>query len=153
LNKEAWSTKAYEVWKRLYGEPQALAHEMKENTDYYLRRVLIHTGEVKRKRIINLCGSNGRRAVPLALKGADVTVVDISEENMQYAIEVSKEAGVNIRYIVADVMQLPSEVKLDQFDFVLMEFGILHYFAVYMNYLNLTACEKGLIRLRNLNHF
>jgi hypothetical protein len=47
MNKEAWSTKAYKVWTLLYGEPHALAQEMNENTDYFLRRVLIHTAKLR----------------------------------------------------------------------------------------------------------
>ena len=33
-------------------------------------------------KIANICGSCGKKAIPLALLGADVTVFDISEENM-----------------------------------------------------------------------
>lgn len=44
---------------------------------------------VKDLKIANPCGSNGRRAVALALLGADVTVFDISEENKRYALELA----------------------------------------------------------------
>ncbi|MNP37861.1 hypothetical protein D3C76_1313340 [compost metagenome] len=58
---------------------------------------------VEGKKIANLCGSNGRKAVPLALLGAEVTVFDISEENRKYAIELATSVNTNIDYIVTDV--------------------------------------------------
>jgi len=39
---------------------------------------------------------NGRKAVPLALLGADVTVFDISEENKRYALELAEAANTHI---------------------------------------------------------
>ena len=39
------------------------------------------------KRVANLCGSNGRKAVPIALLGAEVTVFDISEEHRRWQKE------------------------------------------------------------------
>jgi SAM-dependent methyltransferase len=56
-------------------------------------------------------------------------VVDISEENRQYASEVAAAAGVDLNYICSDVLHIPGEDALGQFDMVLMEFGILHYFT------------------------
>lgn len=34
----------------------------------------------------SICGSCGKKAVPPAVLGADVTVFDISEDNQQYAL-------------------------------------------------------------------
>ena len=57
-------------------------------------------------KIANICGSNGRKAVPLALLGADVTIFDISEENKRYAIELADCADVNIKLIQGSLMEL-----------------------------------------------
>lgn len=84
---------------------------------------------IEGKRIINLLGSSGRKAIPLAILGAEVTVVDISPENQKYAIEVAKEAGVNLTYIVSDLMELDLDSMKKSFDVVYMEGGILHYFS------------------------
>jgi ubiquinone/menaquinone biosynthesis C-methylase UbiE len=48
---------------------------------------------------------------------------------MRYALEVAKSAGVKVKYINADVLDIPNEEELRNFDIVLMEFGILHYFS------------------------
>ncbi len=89
--------------------------------DHYLPYIQSPKG----KRIINLLGSKGNKAVALALLGADVTVVDISASNAKYANELAEAADVSIEYVVSDVLH----VQLSQsFDIVLLELGVLHYF-------------------------
>ena len=51
---------------------------------------------MKGKKIANLLGSCGNKAISLAILGAEVTAVDISEHNKKYTMEVAQEAGVNI---------------------------------------------------------
>ncbi|GGG09560.1 methyltransferase [Paenibacillus albidus] len=128
-NKVAWETKAYQAWVREYGTPDELAEELKLKSSHHLRYWLKYIGDPAGKRIINLLGSNGRKAVLLALLGADVTVVDISAENRLYATQVATAAGVDLDYICSDVLNIPHEETLGEFDIVLMEFGILHYFT------------------------
>ena len=128
-NKLAWETKAYQAWVRKYGTPEELAAELKLNHKHHLRYWLKYIGDPAGKRVINLLGSHGRKAISLALLGADVTVVDISEENQLYAMEAAAAAGVEIDYICSDVLSIPNEETLGVFDLVLMEFGVLHYFT------------------------
>ena len=60
--------------------------------------------------------------------GADVTVVDISEENSKYATELAKEAGVSLEYVVHDFKNWGNAELEQSYDLVYMEGGILHYF-------------------------
>lgn len=128
-NKAAWETKAYKAWVQLYGTPDELASELKLKHKHYLRYWLKYIGDPTGKRIINLLGSHGRKAISLALLGADVTVVDISEENRLYALQTAAAVGIELDYICSDVLNIPNEETLGEFDMVLMEFGILHYFT------------------------
>ncbi|KUP25018.1 class I SAM-dependent methyltransferase [Paenibacillus sp. DMB5] len=128
-NKAAWETKAYQAWVQHHGTPEALAGELKKDPRHPLRYWLKYTGDPSGKKVLNLLGSHGRKAIPLALLGAEVTVVDISAENRRYAIEVAAAAGVQLNYICSDVLHIPDEETLGQFDYVLMEFGVLHYFT------------------------
>ena len=128
-NKAAWSHRAYEAWLRGYGPPAEAAAKICQNPDYILRQYANYLGDLKGKAVANLLGSHGRRAVAMALLGAEVTVVDISEENKRYAQEVAQEAGVSLNYIVSDLMEWSTEPFGSTFDFVLMELGILHYFV------------------------
>lgn len=75
-----------------------------------------------------MCGSNGRKAVPLALMGANVTVFDISEGNKKYAMALAKAADVEIEYVVTDLYDIDLNTYGEQFDFLYLEGGILHYF-------------------------
>lgn len=128
-NKAAWETKAYQAWVHKFGTPDELAVELQQEHKHHLRHWLKYMGDPTGKRVINLLGSNGRKAISLALLGADVTVVDISEENRLYAMRTATAAGVKLNYICSDVLHIPNEEALGEFDFVLMEFGILHYFT------------------------
>ncbi|MFD1676248.1 class I SAM-dependent methyltransferase [Alicyclobacillus fodiniaquatilis] len=127
-NKVAWNTKAYDAWVRHYGTPVKLAEELKQKHRELLHLWLKYIGDPAEKRVLNLLGSTGRRAISLAMLGADVTVVDISQESKLYATETAFHAGVHLNYIAADVLNIPNEDTLGTFDIVLMEFGILHYF-------------------------
>ncbi|WP_053373182.1 class I SAM-dependent methyltransferase [Paenibacillus sp. FJAT-27812] len=128
-NKAAWETKAYQAWTQYFGAPEELAAELKREHKHHLRYWLKYIGDPASKRMVNLLGSHGRKAISLALLGADVTVVDISEENRLYAMQTAAAAGVKLDYICSDVLNIPDEESLGEFDIVLMEFGILHYFT------------------------
>ena len=129
VNKTAWETKAYQAWVHEFGTPNQNAEELKQNHTHHLRYWLKYIGDPAGKRVLNLLGSHGRKAISLALMGADVTVVDISEENRAYATQVAEAAGVQLNYICSDALDIPDEDTLGHFDIVLMEFGILHYFT------------------------
>lgn len=128
-NKMAWETKAYEAWVRQFGTPAQLAETLKQKGTHLLRYWLKYIGDPSGKRVLNLLGSNGRKAIALAMKGAEVTVVDLSAENQRYALDVAAAASVKVDYICSDALNIPEEETLGQYDFVLMEFGILHYFT------------------------
>lgn len=98
-NKAAWEKKAYQAWVRKYGTPDELASELRLEHKHHLRYWLKYIGDPTGKRVINLLGSHGRKAISLALLGADVTVVDISEENRLYATQTADAVGVELNYL------------------------------------------------------
>jgi len=129
-NRVAWSDPAYyELWCQHYGNPETVAKDIVRDPGYMLKRYRRHFGQVHGKRVANLLGSIGRKAVPLAVLGADVTVVDASPINERFARELAEYAEVSIRYVVSDVLQIEPLDLGDPFDIVLMESGILHYFV------------------------
>ena len=79
-------------------------------------------------KIANICGSCGKKAVPLAILGADVTVFDISEDNKKYALEVASAANVDLNFEVCDILEIDTARYGSYFDVVFMEGGVLHYF-------------------------
>ncbi len=144
-NKEAWNYRAYEWWTKYNGSPKDAAAEMKKNPKQWIRKHIDLIGEVKGKKILIPLGSNGRKAIPLALLGADVTIVDISEENRKYAIELAEYAGVSVQYIVADFLEWNAKKSVEAYDLVYMEGGILHYFS------NLEELVKEIYTLLKVN--
>jgi 2-polyprenyl-3-methyl-5-hydroxy-6-metoxy-1,4-benzoquinol methylase len=129
INEEAWNQSPYEAWVNRFGIPNEAAKKIKNNPAARLKSIYKHLGDVKGKKVANLLGSHGSKAVALALLGAEVTVVDISAENARYANELAQEAGVSIRYLVSDVLALPAKELSSDYDLVIMELGILHYFT------------------------
>lgn len=125
INEKSWNAAAYEAWTNRHGTPTEYAKKLMQDPVHEVSYYLPYIQSPKGKRIINLLGSKGNKAVALALLGADVTVVDISASNEKYATELAEAAGVSIQYIVSDVLDL----NLSQaFDIVLLELGVLHYF-------------------------
>jgi 2-polyprenyl-3-methyl-5-hydroxy-6-metoxy-1,4-benzoquinol methylase len=129
LNEEAWNQMAYDAWVFRFGWPKEAAEKIKKDPEARLSTLCKYFDKVKGKKIINLLGSHGSKAVALALLGAKVTVVDIASENARYAGELASEAGVNIKYIVSDVLAMPEEELVPEYDIVFTELGILHYFT------------------------
>ena len=127
-HKAAWEFDAYDFWVRQAGTPQERAAEDKAGPVRMLRKYAVYFDRYEGVRIANICGSCGKKAVPLALLGADVTVFDISEENRRYAMETAEAAGARMDYVVGDVMETDLEKYGSSFDVVFMEGGILHYF-------------------------
>ena len=129
-NKAAWTYRAYEFWNRLNGSPRDFAHKLLENPQRYVNlRYKDLLVDLEGKRMLNLLGSNGRKAVPLCLLGADVTIIDISDENRRYALELAQYAGVDLKYEVSDFATYENEKYHQYFDIVFAEGGILHYFS------------------------
>jgi len=127
-NKKAWEYNAYDFWVREDGTPTERAKKDKENPIGMLKKYANYFDTFEDIKVANICGSCGKKAIPLAILGADVTVFDISEDNKKYALEVAQVAGVNINFEVGDVLDIDIEKYNQYFDVVFMEGGILHYF-------------------------
>jgi len=127
-NKEAWEFNAYDFWVKHTGHPQDVARRMLADPVRSLRFHARYFDGYEGIRVANICGSCGKKAVPLALLGAEVTVFDISEENKKYALELARAANTSIRYEVCDVLEIDLKNYAGYFDVVFMEGGILHYF-------------------------
>ncbi|MDF2891316.1 MAG: hypothetical protein K0R80_1683 [Clostridia bacterium] len=128
-SQNAWNEEPYEAWVERFGAPRPAAEKLKKNPATKLYPIIQHFGDVKGKRIMNLMGSNGIKAVALALLGAKAAVIDISQGNAKYARELAEEANVDIKFIVCDVLEIPKEELYPQYDIVFAELGILHYFV------------------------
>lgn len=127
-NKKAWEYSAYDFWVCHSGTPAERAKKDMEDPLGMLRKYAGYFDTYEGVRVANICGSCGKKAVPLATLGAKVTIFDISEDNKRYALETAKEANVNISFEVCDVLEIDMDKYGEYFDVVFMEGGVLHYF-------------------------
>ncbi|MBE5802201.1 MAG: class I SAM-dependent methyltransferase [Clostridiales bacterium] len=127
-NKEAWEFDAYDFWIKQAGQPQERAKMILADPVRSLRFHVSYFDTFQGIKVANICGSCGKKAVPLAALGAQVTVFDISEANKKYAMELADAAQVAICYEVCDVLEIDLQKYAGAFDAVFMEGGILHYF-------------------------
>ena len=128
-NRAAWSHRLQDATEQLGGSPQDEAAQLQADPRHTLRDYIEHLGDVRGQRVANLLGSSGKKAVALSLLGAQVTVVDFAEDNKTRALACARAAGVELDYILSDVLEWPTDPFEDHFDIVLMEYGILHYFV------------------------
>lgn len=136
-NKSAWEHTAYDFWVSQTGTPSERAKKDIENPRAMLKKYSKFFEDVEGLRIANICGSCGKKAIPLSLLGAKVTVFDISEDNKRYACETAIAANTKIYYVVEDVMNIDMSVFGGHFDIVFMEGGILHYFFDINGFMNI----------------
>ena len=129
INQASWNSESYRAWIERFGEPNKAAEKIKADPLKILSSLKENFTEVKGKKILNIMGSNGIKGVALALLGADVTIVDFSEENRQYALEVAASAKTEIKYILSDILEIKKHVEDCSFDLAFGEMGILHYFT------------------------
>ncbi len=129
VNQQSWNNETYLAWVNRFGTPQDAFVKIQKDPAKTISSLHHKFGEVEGKKIMNLMGSNGTKAVSLALLGARVTVVDFSEGNKQYAMELAAQAGTVIEYILSDILKLPREHITGDYDIVFAEMGILHYFT------------------------
>lgn len=127
-HKKAWEFDAYEFWVEHAGSPLQRAKEDLEDPVRMLRQYSSYFDTYEGIRVANICGSCGKKAIPLAILGAQVTVFDLSEANCKYALETASAAGVQIDFQVCDIMEINLDKYGEYFDVVFMEGGILHYF-------------------------
>ena len=136
-NEESWNDNNYDAWVNRFGTPNEAIKKISKNPAKMVSNIYNKFGDVKDKKIMNLMGSNGTKAVSLALLGANVSVVDFSEGNKKYALELAEEAKVNINYIHSDILKLTQGQLSGDYDIVFAEMGILHYFSDLKPFMNI----------------
>ena len=92
-NKSAWEFNAYEFWVEHDSTPEERARRDLEDPVGMLKKYAAYFDTYEGIRVANICGSCGKKAIPLAVLGAEVTIFDISERNMRYALETAEAAG------------------------------------------------------------
>jgi SAM-dependent methyltransferase len=84
-------------------------------------------GDLRGKRLVHLQCNSGQDSLSLAARGADVTGVDISDEAVSFARQLSEESGVSARFERADVYDwLEAAAKAgEHFDLAFSSYGAI----------------------------
>jgi SAM-dependent methyltransferase len=77
--------------------------------------------DLQSRTLLHLACANGSDSLSLAVRGARVTGIDISDVAVAVAERTAREAGLDARFIAADVYGLPT--GLGEFDIVYMSWG------------------------------
>ena len=139
-HKKAWEYDAYGFWVEHAGSPAQRAKEDLADPVRMLKQYSSYFDTYEGIRVANICGSCGKKAIPLAILGARVTVFDLSEANRRYALETAEAAGVEIDFQVCDIMEIDLDKYCGYFDVVFMEGGILHYFHELDGFMHIMYC-------------
>jgi 2-polyprenyl-6-hydroxyphenyl methylase/3-demethylubiquinone-9 3-methyltransferase len=83
------------------------------------RLILSLTGDVAGKRVLDYGGGAGYMAIPLALAGADVTIVDAEANGLRTAKLYAQRANVEQRVRTIHSERVPAEVKTGNYDVVI----------------------------------
>lgn len=76
-------------------------------------------------RVLHLMCASGEDTLSLAVAGATVTGVDIAPENINHARRKAEIAGLQAQFVVADVYDMPVELRTGDFDVVFVNSGAL----------------------------
>ena len=142
-NKRAWEYNAYDFWCSHNGAPAELAEKLRADPKGAIRRHAAYFDAFEGVRIANICGSCGKKAVPLVLLGAEVSVFDLSADNRRYAVELAAAAGAALDYQVGNVLEIDMARYGGAFDVVFMEGGVLSYFHDLTQFMGVM---RGLLR-------
>lgn len=112
--KKYYDENALLEWNRLEGY-----HFEFEITKYMLKKHL------KKGSILDIGGGPGRYSIYLATLGYDVTLIDLSDGNVEFAKRKAEELGVKINTYQCDARDL-SKLDLGKFDNVLLMGPLYH---------------------------
>jgi SAM-dependent methyltransferase len=78
-------------------------------------------GDVQGRRVLQLAGSIGDEGLTFALRGADVTVVDIAPSHLETGRAKAAALGLSVAYIEQDMMRLDPDIT--GFDIIYISSG------------------------------
>ena len=82
-------------------------------------------GELYAVRVLHLMCSTGEESLSLAVLGAQVVAVDISEQQIELAKSKAQAAGIRVDFVAADIGALPANIGTGEFDVVYTGGGVL----------------------------
>ena len=123
VNKRQWNA----IGKRDQSRKAEMLRQIKVGAPYLEKwepKIASYLKDIKGKKIIVPQFGDGLVMVACAKRGAIVTGVDFSSEQVRLAREAAAYCGVNVNLVEADWQNLPESVPNNYFDLVVTECGI-----------------------------
>ena len=129
INRKHWDAVAVKNWP----SKKAVLPEIVRDPDAFLERVEPHLfpylKEIKGSRVIVLQFGDAHVMLACAMKGAEITGVDYSSEQVRLAREAAELCEVNLKLVEADCQNLPESIPESHFDLAVAECGIFLWIA------------------------
>ena len=120
INRKSWNNR---VETHLKSEFYDVDNFMKGKTS--LNSIELELlGDLKGKSILHLQCHFGQDTISLDRFGANVTGVDLSDQAIESAIKIAKQANSNVTFICCDIYDLPNHLD-KQFDIVFTSYGTI----------------------------
>ncbi len=123
-NRRAWNEIAL-IRSRQYADSLVPAEVFRDGNVALDPRAIAAAGTVVGKRLLHLMCATGEETMSWAVLGAEATGVDLSEINVELAQTKANEAGLPVRFVAADVGNLPTDLSGGDFDIVYTAIGVL----------------------------
>lgn len=123
VNKRHWDVWARRDWP-YKTERLKLIKESGQYLEEFEPKLAPYLQDIKGKNVIVLQFGDGLVMLTCAKRGATVTGVDLSAEQIKMAKEAAAYCDVAVDLIEADCQNLPATVQSDHFDFAVAECGI-----------------------------
>lgn len=116
-----------EAVKKFYDDNPQREWERLENHpfEFWLTTYMMEKHVRPGDRVLDIGGGPGRYAIHFAKLGCDVTLVDLSDGNVELAREKAREAGVSIDAHACDCLKLEA-LNLGQYDHVFLMGPLYH---------------------------
>jgi SAM-dependent methyltransferase len=86
-------------------------------------------GDIAGQRLVHLQCNSGQDTLSLAALGAEVTGVDISDEAVSFATNLSAESGIPASFVRSDLFDWFGQADADQFDIVFCSYGTVTWLS------------------------
>ncbi|MFT3907815.1 MAG: class I SAM-dependent methyltransferase [Ferruginibacter sp.] len=122
-NKAAWNSRTDHHFTSSFYDVEGFLRGKNSLNDIELKLLQDVTG----KNILHLQCHFGQDTISLARMGAHVTGIDLSDNAINKAKELAKNANVNAIFICCDIYDLPKHLD-KQFDIVFTSYGTIGWF-------------------------
>ena len=123
-NRRAWNEIA-RTRSKSYADSLVPAELLRSGRGILDPRVVEAAGDATGKRLLHLMCATGEETMSWTVIGADASGVDLSEVNVELAKAKAADAGLDTRFVAADVGNLPADLAAGRFDLVYTAIGVL----------------------------